>query len=111
MSRSTTYKNYHGSHEELLIKINYELWAPVVRGELEGKDQWGFVDKTRLAPDELPAGSAPSNQLLYRTVLKEHCAEQSATSSYIFNACSKLIQERYLYDSDLAKPDEIWEKL
>lgn len=110
MSRST-YKNHHGGHEDLLTKDNYELWAPIIKRELEGADQWGYIDETRTAPEPLPVASPATDQLLFRTVLKEFRSEQSATGSYLFNACSKAVQERYLNKVNLGKPKEIWDIL
>lgn len=69
---STTYRNYYGGHKELLTKRNYELWSPVIKRELEGKDQWGFIDDSRAEPKALPAGASAAEQLLYRTMKNEH---------------------------------------
>lgn len=110
-SCASTYKNFHGAHEELLTKNNYELWAPVIKRELEGCDLWGFIDETRVSPERLPANSPSSDQLLYCTVLKEHRADQSAAGSYLYNACSKAVQEKYLHDVNLSEPKAIWDKL
>lgn len=111
MSRTNSYKTYHGNYEELLTKNNYELWAPVIKRELQGKDQWGFIDGTRPAPEPLPPNSPISEQLLYRNETREHRADVSATGSYIFNACSKPIQDRYLHDLSVAEPKAMWDRL
>lgn len=112
MSRTpTTYKNYHGGYEELLTKENYELWAPIMKRELEGRDHWGFINGTRTAPDPLPPNSPAAEQLIFRTESREHRAEQSAAGIYIYNACSKFIKERYLCDLNVTKPKELWDKL
>lgn len=112
MSRTpNTYKTFYGGYEELLTKNNYELWAPIIQRELEGKDLWGFIDGTRDEPAALAPNSPATDQLLYRTCLKEHRSDLSTCGSYLFNACSKMVQDRYLYEANLAKPKDIWNKL
>lgn len=91
MSKAGTYKNYHGGYEELLTKKNYELWAPVIKREMEGRDQWGFIDNTRVAPEPLAADAPATDHLLYCGLIKEHRSDQAATGSYIFNSCFKII--------------------
>lgn len=110
-SKMSTYKNYHGSHEELLTKNNYEMWAPNIKRELEGKDQWGYLDGTRTAPTPLPANSPATDQLLFMTIQNQYRTELSTAGSYTFNACSKSVQDCYLYNLDVSKPKVLWDKL
>lgn len=105
MSKSPlNYKNHQGGYEELLSRENYDMWAPIMKRELQGKDQWGFCDGTREEPEALDATATSIDQLLYRVTLKEHRAEKAAAAAYIYNACNKQIQDRYLQDVDFCDP-------
>lgn len=112
MSKSgQNYKNYYGSYEELLNRDNYDVWAPTITRELQGKDQWSFCEGTREAPPALGPGATPSDQLLHAAASKEHRVEKAAAASYIYNACNKQIQDRYLQDVEFCDPEAIWNRL
>lgn len=108
---ASSYKNFLGGYQELLTKNNYETWSPIIKRKLQGKDYWGYVDATQRAPDPLPAGSPATDMLLHKGIEREYRQELSACGAYIFNACSKVIQERYLSDIDLSSPAAMWTRL
>lgn len=43
--------------------------------------------------------------------MKEHRSDKAATGSYIYHACNKQIQDRYLSEVDFSNPKDIWDKL
>lgn len=108
---SLNYKNHHGGYNELLNRDNYDVWAPTMKRELQGRDLWSFCDNTREEPAALPPNASATERLLHRVTTKEHRAEKAATGSYIYHACNKQIQDRYLSDITFNNPQAIWERL
>ena len=106
-----TYRNYLGSQEDLLTKDNYDFWAPVIKRELQGKNRWTIVDGTVTAPAALGPAAAVADILLHDHNTRQYHSDKAATGAYIYNACSKSIQERYLDDISIDDPHALWERL
>lgn len=95
----------------MLSRDNYDVWAPTIKRELQGKDVWAFCDGTREEIEALDEDANATEVILHRHALKEHRAEKAATGAYLYNACNKQIQDRYLSDLDFTQPQQIWNRL